>query len=110
MRNAFEVSLVFSLVKLFLILLDVGFMHFPHLLDFVKIDNEALLIGMVFFDALPAEYGQMIRTVEVLDPLVMPFAEEALDAILIFEIQFSKNMISFDYLVKDVEIKWQSIS
>lgn len=65
---------------------------------------------MIFLDTFSAEHREMIRTIEVLDPLIMSFAKKTLDTILIFKIQLSKNVVSLYYLVQNIEIKWQSIS
>ena len=74
-------------------------MHLPHFLDFVKIDNKAPLICMVLLDTLPTENRQMIRAVKMLDPLIMLLTEQAINAILIFEIYISQNIVAFDYFV-----------
>lgn len=74
-------------------------MHLPHFLDLVKIDNKTSFIGVVLLDALSTEYGQMIRTIKVLNSLIMLLTQQAFDTILIFKIYVTQNMIAFDYFV-----------
>ena len=80
-------------------------MHLSHLFDFVKIDNKAAFIGVIFFDALSAEHREMVWTVEVLDPLVMLVAEQAVHALLVFEVDVSQDTISLYNLIQDVEVQ-----
>jgi len=60
---------------------------------------------MVFLDAFPAKHRQMVGTIKVLHPLVVFVAQQAVDALLIFEIDVSENAVSFNYFVQDIEIK-----
>lgn len=85
-RRVAEVGAVLTNVELLGVHDLVLPMHLPHLLDLVQVDNEAALVCMVFFDALAAKDRQMIRTVEVLDALIMFFAEQAIDAFFVFEV------------------------
>ena len=64
---------------------------------------------MVLLDALSAENGQMIWAIEMLNTLVVFLTEQALDAVLIFEIQVSQDTISLNNFVKYVEIQWQLV-
>ena len=64
---------------------------------------------MVLLDAFSTKDSQMIRAVKVLHPLVVLFAEEALDAVLVLEIQISKYAVPLHYLVQDIEIERQFI-
>mgnify|MGYP000182749724 CR=1 FL=1 len=84
--NAFYVGLVLSLVELLLVLVHVALVHLTHFLDFIQVYNEAALVRVVLLDALAAKHRIMIGTIEVLHALFMPLAEQALDAILVFEV------------------------
>ena len=66
---------IFSLVKLLLVHLLVHPVHFPHLLNFVKVNNETPFIGMVLFDAFSAEHCQMIGAVKVLHSLIVSLTQ-----------------------------------
>ena len=79
-------------------------MHLPHFLDLVKIDHKASFIGVVFLDTLAAKDGEVIRTVEMLDALIVFFTEQAINALLVFEIDIAQNWITLDNFVKDVEV------
>ena len=64
-------------------------MHFAHLFNFIKINNKAPLISVVLFDALPAEHGEVIGTIEMLNPLVMLFTKKTVDTRFIFKVNVS---------------------
>lgn len=64
-------------------------MHFAHLFNFIKINNKAPLISVVLFDALPAEDGEVIGTIEMLNPLVMLFTKKTVDTRFIFKVNVS---------------------
>jgi hypothetical protein len=64
-------------------------MHFAHLFNFVKIDNEASLVVMIFLDTLTTKHCQMVRAVEVLDSLLVFLAQQTVDAHFVFEIYVS---------------------
>lgn len=80
-------------------------MHFAHLFNFIKINNKAPLISVVLLDAFPAEHGQMIRTIEMLNPLVMLFTKKTVDTRLVFEVNVSEDTIPFHYFVQDIKIQ-----
>ena len=50
-------------------------MQFPHLLNFIKVNNEAFLISVLLLDALPTEDCRMVRAVEVHNALIVILAE-----------------------------------
>ena len=79
-------------------------MHFPHFLNLIQVHNEAALVRMVLLDAFTAEYGQMVRAVEVLHSLVMLLANQAINTLLIFKIYVTKYWIAFYKLIQHVEI------
>lgn len=64
---------------------------------------------MVFLDALSAEDGEVVGAVEVLDTLVMSFAQQALDAFFVFEIDVSQDTIAFHNLIQDIEVQWKLV-
>ena len=68
---------------LFLILLNVLFLQLPHPLYLVQVHHEALIIRMELFDALPAEYRQMVAAIEMLHPFLMVLAQLLLQCIFI---------------------------
>lgn len=51
---------VSPLLKLLLIRLLIEPVHFTHLLDFVEVNYEAPLVGMVLFDAFSAEHREVV--------------------------------------------------
>ena len=53
------------------VVLDGLLLELAHLLDFVEVHHEALLVGVVFLDAFAAENGEVVGTVEVLYPAVV---------------------------------------
>jgi len=83
------VGIIFSLLKLLLIHLLIQPMHLSHFFDFIKINNKASFISMVFFNAFSAKHCQMIRTVKVLYPLIMLITQQAVNHIFIFKINVS---------------------
>jgi hypothetical protein len=54
---------------------------------------------MILLDALSAENCLMIGAIEMLHSLIVMIAKKTLDAALIFKIQISQNMISFNDFV-----------
>ena len=91
--------LVFPLFELLLVHLLVESVHFAHLLDFVQVHNEASLVGMVLLDAFTTENGEVVRAVEVLDPLVMLLAQQTVDTIFILEIDVSQDTVALNDLI-----------
>ena len=83
------VGVILPFFQLLPVLLVVHPVQLSHFLYFVQVHHETLLIRVVLFDALSTEDGQVIRAIEMLNSLVVLVAEEALDAILIFEVQVS---------------------
>lgn len=106
LRDTALIGVVLPLLELLLVHLLVEPVHFAHLLDLVQVHHEAPLVSVILFDALSTEDGQVIGAVEVLDPLVMPVAKQAVDTLLIFKVYVSKNTVSFHDLIQDVEVKW----
>ena len=51
---------VASLLQLRLVIVNVGRLQFPHLLDFIEIYHETLLLRVEVLDALPTEYAQVV--------------------------------------------------
>jgi len=60
---------------------------------------------MILFNALSTEHCEMIRAVEMLYPLIVLVAKEALDAVFIFKIQISKDAVPLNDLVKNIEVQ-----
>jgi len=102
-------GLVFSLVKLLLVHLLVHPVHFSHHFDFVEVNHKATFISMVFLDALPAENGEVVGTVEMLHALVMTLAKQTVNAILVLEVDVSQDAVSLDDFVEDIEVQRQLV-
>jgi len=92
----------FQLLTIFFI---IHAMKLSHFLNLVKIHNKAFLVCMVLFNALSTEYCEMIRAVEMLYPLIVLVAKEALDAVFIFKIQISKDAVPLNDLVQNIEVQ-----
>ena len=71
-------------------------MHFPHLLNFVKVDNEAALVCVILLDALATEHRPMVRAIEMLYTLLVSLAYQAIDAFLVLEIYVTEYRVAFD--------------
>lgn len=56
-----------ALPGLLLVLDDVLLLELAHALDFIQVNNEALIVAVEWLDALAAENVQVIRAIEVLD-------------------------------------------
>lgn len=69
-------------------------MHLAHLLNLVKIYDEASLLVVVLFDALSAKHRVVVGAVEVLHSLLVHIAKEAVDAFFVFKVNVSKDAIS----------------
>ena len=83
------VSTILSLLELFLIHLLIKSVHLPHFFDFIKINDKASLISMIFLDTFSTKHSQMIRTVKMLNSLIMLITQQAIYHILVFEIDIS---------------------
>lgn len=105
LRNTSLIGIILPFLELLTVLLVVHSVQFPHLFDLVEVDNEALLVSVVLLDAFPAEDGQVVRAVEMLDSLVVLVAEQALDAVLVLKVQVAKDWVTLDDLVEDVEVQ-----
>ena len=64
-------------------------MHFSHLFNFIKVNHETPLIGMVFLDTFSAKHREMVGTVKVLHPLIVFVAEQTVYALLVLEVDIS---------------------
>ena len=74
-------------------------MHLSHLFNLIQINYKTPFISVIFFDAFSAEHGQMLRTIEVLDSLVMLIAQKTVDAFFVFEVDISQNWIPFNNFI-----------
>lgn len=99
--------------------LHVAFLKLAHLLDFVKVDDEALLQVVELPDALSAKDGGMLGAIEVLDPLVVLLAQVGLDVLVLREVFGLQTLIEVDGgqqrvlrhdLVQNVEVEWQFVN
>jgi hypothetical protein len=70
-----HIGLILANVKLLLILELVLLVHLPHLIDFVKVDNKTSFVGVLFFYTLPAKNSSMIRTIKMLNTLIVILTE-----------------------------------
>jgi hypothetical protein len=93
---------------LLFVLSDILSLELAHFLNFIQVNNEALLICMVNRDALPAKDSPMIRAIEVHDPLVVRLAQfilEALWIVFLIKVYLTKQRISFNDLVQNIYIE-----
>lgn len=60
---------------------------------------------MILLNALSTEHCEMIRAVEMLYPLIVLVAKEALDAVFIFKIQISKDAVPLNDLIQNIEVQ-----
>lgn len=104
-RGVAEVCVIFAHIELFAIHILVLAVHLAHFLDLVEVYDEAALVRVVLLDALAAENGQMIRAVEVLHALIVPLAEQAVNAILIFKVDIAQDRVTFHDLEQDIEVE-----
>ena len=104
-----QVQLVLPGLQLALVELDILLVELPHLLDLVEVHHKAFFVGMVLLDALPTEHGLVVGAVEVLDPLVMAIASEALDALLIFKVNYPENGVPLCDFIENIEIEGQFV-
>jgi len=84
--------------------------HFSHFFNLIQVDYETAFIGVVLLDAFPAEDGQVVGTVEVLDALVMLVAKQAVDALLVLKVDVSQDTVPLHDLVEDIEVKGQFVN
>ena len=80
-------------------------MHLTHFLNFVEVNHKTLLISMVLLDTFSAENCQMIRTIEMLNPLIVLFTQKTIDTVFIFEIEVTQLGVPFHYFVQNVEVE-----
>ena len=104
-RHVLQVSTVLSNLQLLRIHKLVLAVHLAHLLNLVQVDNEATFIRVVLFNALTAEDGPVVGAVKVLDALIVPLAEKAVDALFVFEVDIAQNWVTLHDLVEDVEVQ-----
>lgn len=80
-------------------------MHLAHFFDFVEVDHETALVGVVLLDALATEDGQVIGAVKVLHALVVPLAHQAIHAFLVLEVDVPQYRVPLNQFIKDVEVQ-----
>lgn len=98
-----------SLLQLLLIHLLVEPVHLAHLFNFIEIDDEAAFVSMVLLDALAAEHSEVVGAVKVLHALVVLVAQQAVDALLVFEVDVPQNAVPLNNFIEDVEIQRQFV-
>ena len=102
------------LTGLVLILANVLYLELPHALNLVQVHHEALLVAVVGLDALSAENGQVVRTVEVLHSLLMLLAHLLLERCLIVVVEVKRDAgqdgVLGYHLVQDVDIQGEALS
>lgn len=59
-RRVTQIGIVLADLELFLVLLLVLLVHFPHFFDLVEVYDEAALVRVVLLYALATEDGQVI--------------------------------------------------
>ena len=98
---------------LLLVLDYVLFLQLPHPLDLIQVHHEALVVRVVLLDALPAEHCQVVRTVEVLDPLLVLVAHLLLQSVLVIlvqvEVSFRQDGVLLNHLIENVDVEGQSL-
>ena len=96
-----------------LILGNVLRLKLAHALDFVEINDEAIVVTIIRFNTLSTEYRLILATVEVLHTLRVLFTELLTESffILIFEVEgdLAENRVFFDDLIEDVDVQWKSL-
>ena len=81
-------------------------MHFAHLFNFIKINDETSFISVILFNALPAKNSEMIGTIEMLHPLIMLFTQQTIDTGFVFEVNVPQDKITFHYFIEYIKIQW----
>ena len=71
-----------SNINLLFVELHVALLKLAHFLNFIKVNHKALLHIVQLANALSAEDGGMLRTVEMLDALVVLLTQVRLDVIV----------------------------
>ena len=94
-----QIRIVFTYFELLLVQRLILFVHFPHLLNLVQVNDETALIRVVLLNAFAAEDRLVVRTIKMLHPLVMPFAYQAVYALLVLEVYVPQNRIPLHQLV-----------
>ena len=93
------VGFIFPHLQLSLVQLRILPVHFAHLLDLIKIHDEALLISVVLLYAFSAKYRQMVGAIEMLHSLVMLIAQKTVDTLIIFKIDITEYTITlYDFI------------
>ena len=65
---------------------------------------------MINFYAFSAKYCLVIGAIEVLNSLFMFFTKQAIDTFFVFKIDVSKNGVSIDNLIKNIEIQRELVN
>lgn len=107
-------EILVALAGLILVLDDVLLLELAHALDFVEVNDEALVVSMLGLDALTAEDIQVIGAVEVLYALGVQLAKLLRQAVLVLVIELEaglgKDGVLLDHLVEDVNVEGQALS
>ena len=64
---------------------------------------------MILLDALSTEDSEVIRAIEMLHSLVMLVTQQTLYAVLVFKIDVAKDVVSFHYLIQDIEVQGELV-
>ena len=98
-----------ALPGLVLVLHDVLLLELAHTLDFIQVNNEAVIVPVQRLYTLTAEDIQMIGAVEVLDSFWMNFTELLRQGVLIFILEVKactcENRVFGNNLVQDVYVE-----
>ena len=77
-------------------------------MDFVEVNDEALVLGVLYLYAFAAEDGLAGAAVEVLDPVLMLLTKLVRHNvfILVFEVEstIGQLLVFFHYFIKNVDI------
>jgi hypothetical protein len=105
-------------VNLLAVELHIAFLELAHFLNFVQVDNKALLQVVKLANTLPTEDGRVLAAVEVLDALFVLLTHVGKNVLVssqvfrletLVEIHICEERVLRNNLIQDIEVEGQFV-
>lgn len=82
-----------------------------HFLNFIEVNNKALLLRVLFFNAFPAKDCLVIGAIKVHHSLLVILAQFGFQqiTIIIVKIDIGKYGVSLNYFIENIDIQWKPL-
>lgn len=106
--------LLVALASLLLVLEDVLLLELTHALDFVEVDDEALLLLVKQLNAFAAKESHVLAAIKVLDPVGVLLAQLVVEGVFVLALEVkigvAQQTVLFNDLKQNVYVEGKPLS